>query len=137
MSINLFFLFLYIIVLCDFFFFLMIRRPPRSTLFPYTTLFRSRVKSVTEARKVAERVIHIAGQFLNLKVDYLGFIYEDIAVHHAVIKQRPFIVLDPRGKASICIEHLVSRLENVEYKNGSGVFRFIQKFFGYSAKELP
>src|SRR5256885_8739516 len=26
----------------DCFFFLMIRRPPRSTLFPYTTLFRSR-----------------------------------------------------------------------------------------------
>src|ERR1022692_1103285 len=26
------------------FFFLMIRRPPRSTLFPYTTLFRSGVK---------------------------------------------------------------------------------------------
>src|SRR3712207_7969984 len=28
--------------LCVMFFFLMIRRPPRSTLFPYTTLFRSR-----------------------------------------------------------------------------------------------
>src|SRR5437667_1100518 len=27
--------------LCPLFFFLMIRRPPRSTLFPYTTLFRS------------------------------------------------------------------------------------------------
>src|SRR5438270_8051620 len=27
------------------FFFLMIRRPPRSTLFPYTTLFRSRFES--------------------------------------------------------------------------------------------
>src|SRR5690606_40285102 len=27
--------------LCSLFFFLMIRRPPRSTLFPYTTLFRS------------------------------------------------------------------------------------------------
>src|SRR3712207_9081224 len=26
---------------CECFFFLMIRRPPRSTLFPYTTLFRS------------------------------------------------------------------------------------------------
>src|SRR5436190_16812076 len=26
---------------CLYFFFLMIRRPPRSTLFPYTTLFRS------------------------------------------------------------------------------------------------
>src|SRR2546426_2565226 len=28
-------------MLLSFFFFLMIRRPPRSTLFPYTTLFRS------------------------------------------------------------------------------------------------
>src|ERR1039457_4912852 len=28
-------------VFCFFLFFLMIRRPPRSTLFPYTTLFRS------------------------------------------------------------------------------------------------
>src|SRR5271166_2653067 len=37
-----FFLFLSLFdsVFC-FFFFLMIRRPPRSTLFPYTTLFRS------------------------------------------------------------------------------------------------
>src|SRR2546430_4291790 len=32
-----------------FFFFLMIRRPPRSTLFPYTTLFRSPNGSVTAA----------------------------------------------------------------------------------------
>src|SRR3989442_11667496 len=29
-----------------FFFFLMIRRPPRSTLFPYTTLFRSRLQAI-------------------------------------------------------------------------------------------
>src|SRR4030066_1989405 len=29
------------LIRCFFFFFLMIRRPPRSTLFPYTTLFRS------------------------------------------------------------------------------------------------
>src|SRR3712207_7566272 len=28
-------------MICSYFFFLMIRRPPRSTLFPYTTLFRS------------------------------------------------------------------------------------------------
>src|SRR5215216_7595445 len=33
---------LYFFIIHVFFFFLMIRRPPRSTLFPYTTLFRSR-----------------------------------------------------------------------------------------------
>src|SRR5688572_31520625 len=37
---------------CYFFFFLMIRRPPRSTLFPYTTLFRSRSASNGSAAMV-------------------------------------------------------------------------------------
>src|SRR2546429_7860414 len=36
------FISLFLCIMCLFFFFLMIRRPPRSTLFPYTTLFRSR-----------------------------------------------------------------------------------------------
>src|ERR1039457_6898249 len=42
-----------------FFFFLMIRRPPRSTLFPYTTLFRSnllgRIKSPLLTGRIAPR----------------------------------------------------------------------------------
>src|SRR2546430_7790509 len=42
------------------FFFLMIRRPPRSTLFPYTTLFRSRVR---RAPRLAQgRVPGLTGQ---------------------------------------------------------------------------
>src|SRR3712207_7633154 len=43
--------------MCRTFFFLMIRRPPRSTLFPYTTLFRSRVpleRRGLEAQAVAD-----------------------------------------------------------------------------------
>src|SRR2546429_2089150 len=58
------------------FFFLMIRRPPRSTLFPYTTLFRS-VGQFAEERRfpvvegpfrvaaVAERVDHRIGHGLD------------------------------------------------------------------------
>src|SRR5689334_24377190 len=42
-----------------FFFFLMIRRPPRSTLFPYTTLFRSGpVRAVVAG--VREDVVRVA-----------------------------------------------------------------------------
>src|SRR3712207_7086090 len=37
-----------------FFFFLMIRRPPRSTLFPYTTLFRS-------FKRFIQRVEYLSG----------------------------------------------------------------------------
>src|SRR5258706_4781558 len=34
----------------------MIRRPPRSTLFPYTTLFRSVIPTLNEASQIAECV---------------------------------------------------------------------------------
>src|SRR5215203_2863742 len=48
-----------------FFFFLMIRRPPRSTLFPYTTLFRSRLPPGARAdplRRAAARLGPAAGR---------------------------------------------------------------------------
>src|SRR6266704_4965891 len=41
--------------LFDVFFFLMIRRPPRSTLFPYTTLFRSVDERCEHTRRVEIR----------------------------------------------------------------------------------
>ncbi len=93
-------------------------------------LIVNRVKSVTEGKKVAERVINIASQFLNLKVDYLGCVYEDPAVHQAVLRQRPFLVHDPTGKASVSVRHIVGRLEKIEYKEGGGVGQFIRKLFG-------
>ena len=93
-------------------------------------LIVNRVKSVTEGRKIAERVINIAGQFLNLKLDYLGYVYEDQGVGSAVIHQKPFMAADPNGKAAICVRHIVSRLENVEYKEGSGVGSFLKRLLG-------
>src|SRR5207249_10716409 len=41
------------------FFFLMLRRPPRSTLFPYTTLFRSHCGRPTPARGAAGQLCGI------------------------------------------------------------------------------
>jgi len=87
----------------------------------------NRVKGIADGKKVANRVINIASQFLNLKVDYLGCVFDDQNVQNAVSKQKPFLITDPKGKASICIKHLVSRLENAEFKEGSGVSRFLKK----------
>src|SRR3712207_7531244 len=43
------------------FFFLMIRRPPRSTLFPYTTLFRSEWANRQDRVTVRHLLAHTAG----------------------------------------------------------------------------
>lgn len=90
----------------------------------------NRVVSITEGRKVAERVINIAGQFLNIKVDNLGMVYEDLIVPQSVRKQTPFIVLDPTSKASVSIKHIVSRLEGIEFKEGGGLKNFFLKLLG-------
>ncbi|HCM27963.1 MAG: ATP-binding protein [Treponema sp. GWB1_62_6] len=93
-------------------------------------LIVNRVKTVAEAKKVADRMINIAGQFLNLKVDYLGFIYDDPAVPLAVLRQKPFLVMDPKSKASQCVQHIVGRMEKNEYHEGGGLGSLIRKLFG-------
>src|SRR2546427_8700931 len=68
-----------------FFFFLMIRRPPRSTLFPYTTLFRSQQLDEAEgyfrqSYEIAQRAgdVHLQGLCLVNHAD----------VHVGVVDQR-------------------------------------------------
>src|SRR3712207_7785103 len=51
----------------------MIRRPPRSTLFPYTTLFRSAVHAVRQARVGAAArggAVHPVGQVAREQADH-------------------------------------------------------------------
>src|SRR2546423_3631810 len=55
------------------FFFLMIRRPPRSTLFPYTTLFRSRTlpqrKTISQQEGPHPPISHSNGSVFGLGPD--------------------------------------------------------------------
>src|SRR3990172_7238957 len=66
-----------------FYFFLMIRRPPRSTLFPYTTLFRSYVRTmpsptqasrqfICAAAMAARCVTTVPGPSINVESDAIG-----------------------------------------------------------------
>ena len=58
------------------------------------------MQSVKQGKDVAEKIVGIASQFLNLKVDYLGYVMDDPAVLNAVLRQRPFFDLSPNFKAS-------------------------------------
>jgi flagellar biosynthesis protein FlhG len=97
---------------------------------PSIKLVVNRVRSVLEGKKVADRVISIAGQFLNIKVISLGFVFEDAVVQRAVVKQDPFIRSAPNSKAAQSIRHLMSRLANIEYQEGGGFSRFLRNLFG-------
>lgn len=92
-------------------------------------LIVNRAHSAAEGKQVADRMTSISGQFLNLKVDYLGFVYDDPVVSQAVLRQKPFLVMDPKSKAAICIRHIVGRMEKTEVPEGGGIGGFIKKLF--------
>ncbi len=92
----------------------------------------NRARGAAEAKSVADRMINISGQFLNLKVDYLGFIYDDSSVPHAVIRQKPFMVVDPKCKASICVQHIVERMDRNKHGESHGFGAMLRRFFGGS-----
>jgi flagellar biosynthesis protein FlhG len=90
----------------------------------------NRANSAPEAKKVADRMIAITGQFLNIKLEYLGFVYDDAAVSQAVHKQRPFMVDSPRSKAAQCIQHIVGRMEKTEIRGGGGFSNMFKRIWG-------
>src|SRR3989449_10852414 len=62
------------------FFFLMIRRPPRSTLFPYTTLFRSKEKVLGAKRAGIKTVLLPADNEPNAVADLTPDILGDMKI---------------------------------------------------------
>src|SRR3712207_6925719 len=50
----------------------MIRRPPRSTLFPYTTLFRSKAAATTALRHADEIAVALAAKLLQEEIKGLA-----------------------------------------------------------------
>lgn len=91
-------------------------------------LLVNRVHSADEGKRISERIINIAGQFLNKKVDYIGFVYDDPVVQASVIRQKPFIVVNPTSKPAQCIKHIVGRIEKNDTGTSEGVSSFLKKF---------
>lgn len=101
-----------------------------------TKLIVNRVTSFTEGKQVADRVINIAGQFLNVKVENLGMVFDDEAVLKSVRKQCPFVLAFPKSKATCSVDHIVKRLLNIEIdEKNAGVSRFFKKFLSVYREE--
>ena len=97
-------------------------------------LLVNRVHSADEGKRISERIITTVGQFLGYKIDYIGFVYEDSAVQASVIRQKPFMIVNPTSKPSTCIKHIVGRSEKSEPLENEGVSNFLKKFLGKKSR---
>src|SRR3989442_11439987 len=70
----------------------MIRRPPRSTLFPYTTLFRSAIRDIADLLDLSPAEVHDTMSFYGFfrtETDPLGRRSEE---HTSELQSRPHLV---------------------------------------------
>lgn len=91
-------------------------------------LLVNRVHSADEAKRISDRIITSVAQFLNFKVDYIGFVYDDAAVQQSVIRQKPFIIVNPTSKPAQCVKHIVGRIEKTDFGSSESVSSFLRKF---------
>jgi len=80
--------------------------------FPKTNLVINRVRTPEEGTFVARRIAKVAGEFLDARVGYAGFVLDDPVVTRAVRAQKPFIGYAPNALASVCVCNIVANLFN-------------------------
>ena len=120
----------------------MIRRPPRSTLFPYTTLFRSEkltaidpkqvlvIETIVDAfkpclivnrvrhkkdLKAGENLIELIKKYLGVEPVYLGYLIESDRVRDSVDEMLPFLIKDPDSKPGNNIHNIIDALTNTVF----------------------
>ena len=100
-------------------------------------LLVNRVRNENEGKRIGDRVVSIGGQFLGVEIEYMGYVYEDEKVWRSVIKQVPFVVMEPRSRVSRCIVDIAKSLvgengrEEEEKRGGvRGFFDHLLRYYG-------
>ena len=94
-------------------------------------LLVNQANSEEEALEVARRVQSVSKRFLNLDVEYWGFILADESVHKSVVRQEPFLSMYPYSPASSCIYQLARRVmgqsPNEKGRPGAGPYGLVAR----------
>ncbi len=88
-------------------------------------LFRFRVlsnmvKSAQQGREVYETIIKVTDRFLDVALDYMGYIPHDDYVVKSIRKQRAVVEAFPRSKAAMAFKTLADKVEKWPVPKGAG-----------------
>ncbi|HTZ41202.1 MAG TPA: MinD/ParA family protein [Syntrophales bacterium] len=68
------------------------------------------VKHSSEAREVFQKLSNATSHFLNLTIEYLGYVLEDEKVPESVRRQKAFAEIYPESRASKCLQSIARKL---------------------------
>ncbi len=68
------------------------------------------VRNPTEAKEVYDRLSSATDQFLNLTIEYLGYVLLDERVKHAVLQQKAVVEIYPNSSAAKCLTRIAEEI---------------------------
>lgn len=76
-------------------------------------LVTNMVSGEKESREIAGRIVMATRQFLNKRIEVLGYVASDPSVNASVRRQEPFILGYPGTRASKCIKQIAVSLDKI------------------------
>ncbi len=80
----------------------------------------NRVKSAQQGRELYSTITRVTDRFLDVALDYIGFIPDDEFVVKAIRKQRPVVDAYPRSKASMAFRTLAGKVDKWPIPTSAG-----------------
>jgi len=80
----------------------------------------NRVKSAQQGRELYSTITRVTDRFLDVALDYIGFIPDDDFVVKAIRKQRPVVDAYPRSKASTAFKTLAEKMNKWPIPTNAG-----------------
>lgn len=76
----------------------------------------NRVESTREGQEIYDKIRIVVSKFLNIQLEYIGYIPQDKKIAAAVIEQKPIFISAPNSEPAIRIRSICNNLLDVNYE---------------------
>ena len=89
----------------------------------------NRVNNQDEGQEIFDKISIVVSKFLNIQLEYLGYIPADKRIAYAVMEQTPIVMSQPDSGPAVMVKKICDRLLDIEEKNEkAGIAKVLLNF---------
>lgn len=89
----------------------------------------NRVNNQDEGQEIFDKISIVVSKFLNIQLEYLGYIPADKRIAYAVMEQTPIVMSQPGSSPAVMVKKICDRLLDIEEKNEkTGIAKVLLNF---------
>ena len=99
----------------------------------FIKVITNRVESEEEGREIYDKISIVVSKFLNIRLEYLGYIPQDRRIGDGVIEQTPISIGTPNSEPAIRIREICSNLLEIPFEEEKkmGIARVLLEFIRF------